>query len=66
MDIKIEKFSKWTHNGNGKKYTVIEVANEHSENPDYPLHVIYEGENGKIWAKSIGNFLARMKPYKEK
>lgn len=45
---------------NGNTYEVILVANQHSVRPDYPTTVIYSGLNGKVWAKTLDNFLSKM------
>lgn len=46
------------HNGN--EYIVMCIANTEAESEDYPVMVIYQGHNGKIWAKTVDNFLAKM------
>lgn len=40
----------WRHT-NGNKYKVLQLANTDSDNQRYPLLVIYQGENGKLWAR---------------
>ena len=45
---------------NGNKYEVILVANQHSDREDYPITVVYSGENGKIWSKTLEDFLLKM------
>lgn len=51
--------SKWKHH-NGLEYKVLLIANEGSTNPEYPQTVVYCGMNGKVWAKSLSNFLTKM------
>lgn len=47
----------------GREYTVIALANEHTTQPDsYPVMVVYQGDNGNIWAKELNVFLAKMTP----
>ena len=41
--------SRWTHR-NGNEYQIICIANEPNEER-YPLTVVYQGLNGKIWAR---------------
>lgn len=41
--------SKWQHY-NGTPYTVLHIANE-PDDDRYPLTVVYQGPNGKIWAR---------------
>ena len=45
---------------NSNIYTVIGVANEHSLRPEYPPTVVYQGENGLLWAKPLTNFQRKM------
>lgn len=49
----------WRH-PNGLEYKVVTVANGHSMHKSYPVSVVYEGPNGKIWVKEIENFLRNM------
>lgn len=52
--------STWQHH-NGATYTVVLIANESSDNVNYPITVVYEGfTNGKIWCKPLSNFLDKM------
>ena len=41
-------------------YTVYDVTNENSVNPDYPVNVSYVGKNGRRWSKPLNNFIDRM------
>lgn len=52
--------SRYKHN-NGNEYTVLQIANAHAESEDYPITVVYQGINGKIWAKTLDNFNNKMK-----
>lgn len=46
---------------NGNIYTVIAIANQESKRVDYPPTVVYQGTtNGKVWAKPLTNFIAKM------
>lgn len=45
---------------NGAEYTVECLANTDSTRPEYPATVVYRGDNGKVWAKTLDNFLAKM------
>lgn len=49
------KGSMWRHK-NGHVYTVILIANEHSEREDYPPTVVYEDEHGDVYAKPLATF----------
>lgn len=54
-----KKFEKWKHH-NGIVYTVDCLANTESISPEYPTTVVYIGPNGKVWAKTLDNFLQKM------
>lgn len=54
----------WVHH-NGNEYAVIEIANDHSDRPEYPRTVIYRGRNGRTWAKTESNFLEKMQFIRE-
>lgn len=41
--------TKWRHY-NGCIYTVLYIANEPNEER-YPMTVVYQGSNGKVWAR---------------
>lgn len=45
---------------NGNIYSIIAIANEYSERPEYPPTVVYAGENKRIWAKPLDNFQRKM------
>lgn len=52
--------SVWQHH-NGATYTVVLIANESSDNVNYPVTVVYKGfTNDKIWCKPLSNFLDKM------
>ena len=54
--------SPWIHT-NGNRYTVLMLTNEHTEHPDrYPVTVVYKGENGRIWSKSLADWYQSMTP----
>ena len=45
----------WRHR-NGNLYTVLHLANEPNEER-YPLTVVYQGRNGKVWARRESDWL---------
>lgn len=46
----------WRHR-NGNRYTVVVLANTHTEDPDrYPVTVVYRGENGRMWARPLSDW----------
>lgn len=55
--------SKWRHY-NGVLYTVLLIANSEGDDPSkrdkYPVTVIYQGENGKVWARPFDRWHASM------
>lgn len=47
---------KYRHN-NGNIYTVILLANVNSENPKYPLTVVYKNvNNGTVWSRPASDW----------
>jgi len=46
---------------NGNEYTVLLIANTHAESDDYPVTIVYQGDNGKAWSKTLDNFNQKMK-----
>lgn len=54
--------SQWRHH-NGNLYTVLLIANEHTQRPDeYPVTVVYRGENGRVWSRPLSRWAASMTP----
>jgi hypothetical protein len=47
--------SRWKHR-NGNLYTVLLIANTASTNPDYEPTVVYQGENGNVWARLLSDW----------
>jgi len=55
--------SRWQHS-NGQIYTVVIVANIGSDRDEYPTTVVYQStDTGKMWAKPLDNFMAKMQPF---
>lgn len=50
---------KWRHR-NGIEYRVVCLTNEHSTRPEYPVTVVYQGENKRLWSKTKDDFIAKM------
>ena len=46
------------HNGN--EYEVVIVSNLDSQRPEYTPTVVYKGDNGKVWSKTLTDFNAKM------
>lgn len=57
--MKITKKGFYMHS-NGSKYQVITIANQNSTRPEYPTMVVYQGEDGKVWSKSMDSFIESM------
>lgn len=52
----VTPLSRWTHS-NGSAYTVILIANEHSENQDrYPTTVVYRDCDYEVWSKPLSDW----------
>ncbi|MCG7598818.1 hypothetical protein MHM84_03405 [Halomonas sp. McH1-25] len=45
---------------NGALYRVESVSNMDSGRPEYPVTVTYRGEDGRLWSKTLGEFLRKM------
>lgn len=41
---------------NGNIYTVLFLTNTSSENDKYPIDVVYIGQNGNIWSRSLSDW----------
>jgi len=54
--------NKYVHD-NGVVYKVLFIANEGSEKEEYPETIVYQGDNGKVWTKTVLNFMNKMKDY---
>lgn len=54
------KYSRWTHHS-GRTYTVIMITNRWSTKSEYPITIVYEGTNGRVWSKPLKNFLETMR-----
>lgn len=57
--------SKWQHY-NGNVYTVLLIANSEGDDParreKYPVTVVYQGTNGKVWSRAFDRWHASMTP----
>jgi hypothetical protein len=49
----------WKHS-NGNEYVIDKLANQYSDRAEYPPTVVYQGANGKVWSKTLLNFLRKM------
>lgn len=53
------EYSRWRHHS-GRIYTVMFIANTHSDKPNYPETVVYYGENQRIWTGPLSDWHRRM------
>lgn len=60
--MSIPKVGDYYRHHSGRVYRVVLVANDHGTNPEYPVSVAYEGENGFHWIKTIERFNQTMTP----
>lgn len=51
----VVKGTKWRHR-NGIVYEVLLVANLASTRPEYPVTVVYQGQNGNIWSRPLSDW----------
>ncbi len=64
---KILPGSWWRHK-NGNAYKVLYIANEHADETnrdEYPMMVVYQGPDMRVWAKSPEGFLRSRTPLPE-
>ena len=52
--------SFWMHENGAGPYKVLLLANVNSLSEKYPPTVVYQGANGNVWTKPVGNFLDKM------
>jgi hypothetical protein len=48
----VQPGSRWQHT-NGYSYEVLFLTNEHGTSSDYPIAVVYAGENGRKWSRPL-------------
>lgn len=60
MKKSIPKLQERYRHLNGNEYTVVMLANLDSARPEYPITVVYQGGDGKVWAKDLNNFNKKM------
>ena len=52
--------SRWIHK-NGNMYTILTLANQESTRLDeYPIMVVYQGDNGFIWTRKLNDWYRSM------
>lgn len=51
--------STWRHK-NGNEYEVLMVANMSSERDEYPITVVYRGQNDKVWCRTLSRWHGSM------
>lgn len=49
----------WKHR-NGNEYEVLMLTNQYSDWLEYSTRVVYQGSNGKVWCKGLGDFIEKM------
>lgn len=54
--------SRWKHHKGGI-YTVVIVSNEFSADKEkFPVTIVYQGDNGKVWSAGLLPFTISMRP----
>lgn len=51
----------WRHN-NGALYVVRLYTNEHSERPEYPVTIVYEGAGRRTWSRPLSDWHRSFSP----
>lgn len=55
--------SPWSHRKSGASYTVLLLTNEDAERTDdFPVTVVYQGADGKVWSRTLAEWHVSMKP----
>ncbi len=62
LGIGIPSAGRKVEHDNGNRYTVVNIANDLTVRDSYPTTVIYQGENGGVWCKTLTEFKACMRP----
>lgn len=60
QDMPIPSVGEQYKHHNGNVYEVILITNKDSQRSEYPVTVVYKGENGKVWSKPLADFKAKM------
>lgn len=47
---------RYRHISTGNEYLVLHLANIADPKPGYPIHVVYIGDNGNVWTKTLEEF----------
>lgn len=55
--------SVWEHHS-GRRYKVLHIANEPNDTR-YPLSIVYQGTNGKIWVRVASDWHRSMTKVEE-
>lgn len=58
----IALYSKWQSSNKLCVYEVVGFTNVGTTYEEHPVNVVYAGENGKIWSRTLENFKLRMTP----
>jgi hypothetical protein len=53
--------TRWRHK-NGCEYYVLFLTNDTSTDPDYPVTVVYIGDNGRRWSRPLSDWHRSMTP----
>lgn len=57
-----EAQSQWRHRRTGRLYRVLCVANAAATKSGWPVTVVYDDQDGHIWAKPVGEFTLAFEP----
>lgn len=55
---------KWIHHS-GRVYTVCMLTNTANSNPDYPVAVVYIGNNGNLWSRTLAGWHEKFTKFQE-
>lgn len=48
--------SQWVHHENQRIYTVLAITNEGSDRPTFPVTVVYQDSDSKVWSRPLARW----------
>ena len=60
-DTQYPKYSYWKHVETGNLYRIINVTNVEATKKNFPLTIVYEDKDHKLWSRSASSWDIRFK-----
>lgn len=54
--------SVWIHTSGTEPYIVLLITNLDATKDDYPVTVVYQGTDGKVWSRKLSDWHRSMTP----